>query len=196
MQHYIEITLLPTDDIGHYFLWSKIYQQLHLALVELTGGKGGEVGFSFPEYSAKQPRLGRKLRAFAATEAQLTQCNLQKWLERLADYCHISSVRTVPEQTQYAIFGRKQCASNPERLARRRAVRKGETFEQALAHYEGFEGERTKLPFVSLESLSTTATPEDKHRFKLFITQKLAAKPLAGSFNCYGLSQTATVPWF
>ena len=78
MKHYVEITLLPTDDIGHYFLWSKIYQQLHLALVELTGGQGGSVGFSFPEYSAKQPRLGRKLRVFAVTESQLVQFNEQK----------------------------------------------------------------------------------------------------------------------
>jgi CRISPR-associated endonuclease Csy4 len=88
MNFYQELTLLPTDDIGHYFLWSKIYQQLHLALVELTGGQGGSVGFSFPEYSANQPRLGRKLRVFAPTEAQLTQCNVRKWLERLSDYCH------------------------------------------------------------------------------------------------------------
>lgn len=196
MNFYQELTLLPTDDIGHYFLWSKIYQQLHLALVELTEGQGGSVGFSFPEYSAKQPRLGRKLRVFAPTEAQLTQCNVHKWLERLSDYCHISSIRAVPEQTQYAVFARKQCVSNPERLARRRAKRKGETFEQALAHFVGFEGEFSTLPFVALESLSTAASAEANHRFKLFVTQQLVPKSQEGSFNCYGLSQAATIPWF
>lgn len=196
MKRYVEITLLPTDDIGHYFLWSKVYQQLHLALVELTAGQGGSVGFSFPEYSAKQPRLGRKLRVFASTESQLAQCNVQKWLERLSDYCHISSIRTVPEQTRYAIFSRKQCVNNPERLARRRAKRKGETFEQALAHFAGFEGEFTYLPFVTIESLSTRAAEEVNHRFKLFVTQQLVLKPHEGIFNCYGLSKTATVPWF
>jgi CRISPR-associated endonuclease Csy4 len=196
MKHYVEITLLPTDDIGHYFLWSKIYQQLHLALVEHTAGKGGEVGFSFPEYSANQPRLGRKLRVFASTEAELTQFNAQQWLERLNDYCHISSIRVVPEQTQYSIFSRKQSVNNPERLARRRAKRKGENFEQALAHFAGFEGKDETLPFVALESLSTASSPEAKHRFKLFVTQQLVPKPQEGSFSCYGLSQTATVPWF
>lgn len=196
MQHYVEITLLPTDDIGHYFLWSKIYQQLHLALVELTLGQGGNVGFSFPEYSAKQPRLGRKVRVFGPSEAQLVQFNSQKWLERLSDYCHVSSIRAVPEQTQYAIFNRKQCVNNPERLARRRAKRKGETFEQALAHFAGFDGEFSSLPFVALESLSTASTANANHRFKLFIDQKIVSQPQEGSFNCYGLSNTATIPWF
>lgn len=196
MQHYVEITLLPTDDIGHYFLWSKIYQQLHLALVELTAGQGGNVGFSFPEYSAKQPRLGRKVRVFAPSEAQLVQFNSQKWLERLSDYCHISSIRAVPEKTEYAIFNRKQCVNNPERLARRRAKRKGETFEQALAHFAGFDGEFSSLPFVALESLSTAPAADANHRFKLFIDQKIVSQPQEGSFNCYGLSNTATIPWF
>lgn len=196
MKHYVEITLLPTDDIGHYFLWSKIYQQLHLALVALTGGQGGSVGFSFPEYSANQPRLGHKLRVFAVKESQLVQFNAQKWLERLSDYCHISSIRAVPEQTQYAVFARKQCVNNPERLARRRAKRKGETFEQALSHFVGFEGDFSSLPFVALESLSTAPSAEAKHCFKLFIAQQLVQKPQEGSFNCYGLSQSATIPWF
>lgn len=196
MKHYVEITLLPTDDIGHYFLWSKIYQQLHLALVEFTGGQGGSIGFSFPEYSANQPRLGCKLRVFADTESQLVQFNAQKWLERLSDYCHISSIRAVPEQTQFAVFSRKQCLNNPERLARRRAKRKGETFEQALSHFAGFDGEISSLPFVALESLSTVPSAEANHRFKLFIAQQLVAKPQDGSFNCYGLSQSATIPWF
>lgn len=196
MKHYVEITLLPTDDIGHYFLWSKIYQQLHLALVELTAGQGASVGFSFPEYSAKQPRLGRKVRVFASSESQLVQFNAQKWLERLSDYCHISSIRAVPEQTQYALFSRKQCVNNPERLARRRAKRKGETFEQALSHFAGFDGEISSLPFVALESLSTAQSVETNHHFKLFIAQQLVSTPQEGNFNCYGLSQSATIPWF
>ena len=196
MQHYVEITLLPTDDIGHYFLWGKIYQQLHLALVELTAGQGGSVGFSFPGYSVNQPRLGRKVRVFAPSEAQLVQFNASKWLGRLSDYCHVSSIRAVPEKTQYAIFNRKQCVNNPERLARRRAKRKGETFEQALAHFAGFDSEFSSLPFVGLESLSTVSDADANHRFKLFIDQKIVLQPQEGSFNCYGLSNTATIPWF
>lgn len=193
MQHYIDITLLPDEEIGHYFLWSKLYQQVHLALVELGSG---QVGFSFPEYSRGQPRLGRKLRVFASTEDVMARLDLAKWLERISDYCHLSRIRTVPEHTQYALVSRKQFATNPERLARRRAKRKGEALEQAMAHFSGFAGDFTKLPFVDLESLSTAQPDKAKHRFKLFIEQKLLSKPQQGDFSCYGLSKTATVPWF
>lgn len=192
MQHYIDITLLPNDDIGHYFLWSKLYQQLHLLLV--NKGETG-VGFSFPEYSKNHPRLGRKLRVFGASEAVFQQLDLAKCLNRLADYCHISSLRTVPENAQYAIFSRKQAVTNNERLARRRAKRKGETFEQALTHFEGFVDEHFTLPFVELDS-SSTAKEGETRRFKLFIDQKMVTSSQAGKFTSYGLSKTATVPWF
>ena len=193
MKHYLDITLLPNDDIGHYFLWSKLYQQMHLALVEQGSG---QVGFTFPEYSSGQPRLGRKLRVFAASEDVLTQLNLSKWLNRLMDYCHITSIRAVPEHSQYAMFTRKQCETNPDRLARRRAKRKGETLEQARAYFASFEGDFTALPYVDLESLSTSPEEQVNHRFKLFIERRIYKSPQQGEFNCYGLSKTSTVPWF
>jgi len=34
MKWYIDLTLLPESEIPIYFLWEKVYQQLHLALVE------------------------------------------------------------------------------------------------------------------------------------------------------------------
>jgi CRISPR-associated endonuclease Csy4 len=193
MQHYIDITLLPNDEIGHYFLWGKLYQQVHLALVE----QGQEqVGVSFPEYSKDQPRLGRKLRLFARDEQQLIQLNLSKWLNRLADYCHISSIRTVPTEVKYVIFSRMQNITNPERLARRRAKRKSETFEQAMMHFSGFKESFTTLPFVELQSLSTSVDGEKNHKFKLFIDRHFCSKAQIGAFSSYGLSKTATIPWF
>lgn len=203
MRFYQEITLIKTPEISPYFIWGKLYMQLHLALVEQQNlDKTVNIGVSFPEYkyTEKEGRafasLGEKLRVFASTESQLAQCNVQKWLERLSDYCHISSIRSVPDKMQHAIFSRKQYANNPERLARRRAKRKGETFEQSLAHFADFDGEFSSLPFVAIESLSTGSATEDNHRFKLFIDQKIVSKPQEGSFNCYGLSNTSTIPWF
>ncbi|MBE0472372.1 MAG: type I-F CRISPR-associated endoribonuclease Cas6/Csy4, partial [Methyloprofundus sp.] len=35
MKHYIELTLLPNTDINAFTLWSKVYQQIHLGLVEM-----------------------------------------------------------------------------------------------------------------------------------------------------------------
>lgn len=195
MQHYQEITLLPNDDIGHYFLWGKIYQQLHLALVTLAAGKDGAVGVSFPEYSKGQPRLGRKVRLFAEDVVTLDALNIAEWLNRLSDYCHISSIKPVPDNTQHVQVSRKQCVTSPERLARRRAKRKGESYEQALAHYEGFNVEGSRLPFIEMHSESTQNVG-DKHRFRLLVDQHVVATPKAGVFSCYGLSTTATVPWF
>lgn len=195
MQHYVEITLLPNDEIGHYFLWSKIYQQLHLALVTSAAGQPCAVGACFPEYSAGQPRLGRKVRLFAQDAAMLTALKLPEWLSRLSDYSHISSIKPVPAHTQYALVARKQCVTSPERLARRRAKRKGESYEQALSHYSGIKTEASNLPYVDFQSESTQGERE-KHRFRLLISQRLVSKPEEGAFSCYGLSKGATVPWF
>ncbi|WP_053981208.1 type I-F CRISPR-associated endoribonuclease Cas6/Csy4 [Marinagarivorans algicola] len=199
MQYYVEVTLLPNDDIGHYFLWGKVYQQLHLALVALAAGEQSALGICFPEYSMDQPRLGRKVRIFADSQAQFTQLDLVQWFSRLSDYCHISSIKSVPAHTQYAQVARKQCVTSPQRLARRRAKRKGQSYDQALVHFTGFKAELSRLPFVVLHSESTHVVPEGlqaKHRFKLFIAQVLVDRPQTGAFTCYGLSQTATVPWF
>lgn len=193
MQHYIDITLLPNDELGHYFLWGKLYQQVHLALVEQGQG---QVGVSFPEYSKSQPRLGRKLRLFANDELRLQQLNLAKWLSRLLDYCHVSSTRKVPDEIKHVVFTRKHCQTNPERLARRRAKRKSETFEQAIQHFAGFKDDSSTLPFVALESLSSDTTNGESNKFRLIIEQKILPEHQPGNFNCYGLSKGATVPWF
>lgn len=193
MQHYIDITLLPNDEIGHYFLWGKLYQQIHLALVE--HGQG-QIGVSFPEYSKGQPRLGRKMRLFARDEQRLQQLNLTKWLSRLLDYCHISSIRKVPVEVKYVVFSRQQCVTNPERLARRRAKRKDETLEQAMIHFADLKENFTTLPFVELMSLSTESDEGKQHRFKLFIDSRFCATTQAGMFSSYGLSKAASVPWF
>ena len=51
MKNYIEITLLPSAEITLSFLWEKLYQQLHLALVEIQDSdKSVSVGVSFPKY--------------------------------------------------------------------------------------------------------------------------------------------------
>ncbi len=193
MRYYIDITLISTDDIGHYFLWSKLYQQVHLALVE--GGVGG-VGVAFPEYSSAQPRLGRKLRVFSQDESTLAKLDLNRWLSRLSDYCHITSIRTVPEHSSYAMFSRKQSSINPERLAKRRSKRKGETIEKSVEYFSDYQGELIALPFISMKSLSTSTSDNTSGRFKLFVERTLLENAQDGEFTSYGLSKTATVPWF
>ena len=97
MTHYQEIFLLPNADIGLYFLWQKVYQQIHLALVEhKEGANRSAVGLSFPGYDAGKYLLGTRLRLFAAEEKQLQQVNCVKWLHRLDDYVDVNRITPVP----------------------------------------------------------------------------------------------------
>ncbi len=191
MNHYLDITLLPDAEANLGFLWQKVYQQIHLALVENKVGENQSlVAISFPEYGSKIFPLGSKLRLLAEEASLLESLNLPKWLNRLTDYCHYTSIKPTPDVKEYAVFRRKQFSSNVDRLARRRVKRKDETYEQALSHFEGFENEQSELPYINSQSLSG-----DK-RFRLFIDKAIKPNDVLGTFDCYGLSKTATVPWF
>jgi len=191
MNFYLDITLLPDAEANIGFIWQKVYGQLHLALVGQQTEKGySRIGVSFPEYSVNAFPLGRKLRLFSKTSEQLQELNLAKWLNRLTDYTHCSSIKEVPPVKQYACFKRVQFDSNIERLARRRVKRKGESLEEALMHYSGFKEQQSKLPFVNMQSTSKGG------RFRLFVEQEAVDQEKEGLFSCYGLSKTATVPWF
>ncbi|MCK5230682.1 MAG: type I-F CRISPR-associated endoribonuclease Cas6/Csy4 [Desulfobulbaceae bacterium] len=117
-----------------------------------TGRKSG-IGLAFPEYSGNKFFLGTKLRLFAEDEQSLEQMPGEKWFNRLSDYMHVSRIRPVPEKpARYARFKHVKLKGNWEKLARRRAKRKGETFEQALAHFEDFEEQRSNLPYINMHS--------------------------------------------
>ena len=196
MKVYQDITLLESPEIPLHFLWEKIFQQVHLALVEQQKKWQADIGVSFPNYGAELP-LGNKLRLLAKNETLLQQLDLPNWLIRLSDYCHCSSIKAVPSVTQYACFSRKQFDTNAQRLARRRAKRKGESLQQAQKHFSKFVDKKSSLPFIYLESLSSGTDDDHKRkRFRLFIELKLYDAPKEGRFNCYGLSTTTTVPYF
>ena len=85
MHYYIELTLIKDSEISPYFIWSKLYTQLHLALVEMQDTNAQvPIGVSFPEYNVGESKgkklmlLGSKLRIFAQDEATLTKLNLPK----------------------------------------------------------------------------------------------------------------------
>ena len=48
MKYYQEVTLLPNEEITPNFLWSKVYNQLHLALADVKNKNGIDgIGISF-----------------------------------------------------------------------------------------------------------------------------------------------------
>lgn len=192
MKFYQEITLFPQAEISSYFIWQKLYQQIHLALVEnKVNEHASAIGVSFPEYDASQFLLGCKLRLFAPEKTALEQLACEKWLSRLKDYLQCGGIAPVPEALAgLACFRQVKPKGSKEKLARRRAKRHGETFEQALAHYDSYEEESSRLPYINMGSQTNGC------HFRLFIEKQTKDQPQAGLFSCYGLSRTTTVPLF
>lgn len=188
--HYIDITILPDPEFSHAHLIGALLSKLHRGLVQL---KSISIGVSFPKHvnaPASQRSLGSLVRLHGTQDA-LQGLMALEWLKGMRDHITLSDVAAAPAQTSHCIVQRKQFKTNVERLRRRRMQRKGETAEQA-AEAIPLHVERTpNLPFANLRSLSTGQT------FALFVAHgPLLPAPVTGTFNTYGLSQGASVPWF
>jgi CRISPR-associated endonuclease Csy4 len=200
MNYYIEVTLMENDQFSPYELWSQLYPQLHLALVEAKNADNKvNIGFSFPQYRFHQDKgvgfIGTKLRLFAESEANLKKLDIRRWLERLEDYVHVTSIREVPNDIKnYAIYKRKQVKTNAQRLARHRVKRGDIGFDEALARYSNVVT-TTNMPYIEMKSLSTSDQQSEK-RFKLFIEKQSAEKSATQVFSTYGLSSVSSVPEF
>lgn len=217
MKYYQEITLIDSADVRFFELWSKVYTQIHLALVEhakATNGEDathGDIGVSFPDYRFAEKSgkpiaiLGSKLRVFASAPDQLAQLNLGKWLERLADYVHIKSPNNVPNEHSHITVSRARQVKNLDRVARQRQKHQKISFEEAkeniikrYAERHGLDIEKAKqayekptlqpYPYINMQSLG------GGNRFSLELKQTAAEKATIGKFNTYGLSSTTTVP--
>ena len=194
LNYYQEILLLPQEEIPIHFLWSKVFQQIHLGLVEMQDDQARvPIGLSFPEYitGEKYSVLGGKLRLFAKDEAALSRFNASQWLSRLSDYVHCTSIRPVPEKlTGYAVYQREQPKTNKERLARRYAKRHNEDYDTAVLRYSSMVYKTIALPFIRLKSLS------GNKEFCLWIKKTEVAELSGTAFGSYGLSAVSTVPEF
>ena len=200
MNYYIEVTLMENDQFSPYELWSQLYPQLHLALVEAKNADNKvNIGFSFPQYRFHQDKgvgfIGTKLRLFAESEANLKKLDIRRWLERLEDYVHVTSIREGPNEIKnYPIYKRKQVKTNAQRLARHRVKRGDIGFDEALARYSNVVT-TTNMPYIEMKSLSTSDQQSEK-RFKLFIEKQSAEKSETQVFSTYGLSSVSSVPEF
>jgi len=191
MKYYLEITLLPNEEIPLYFLWEKVYQQLHLGFVAIKDESGKvAVGVSFSNYDEENHHLGKKLRLFAETEELLRCFDADKWLDALSDYVHLTRIKAVPEKIEkYGCFYRIQLKSQLNR-AQRKARRKNISVEKSLHYYDAYVEQRTKAPFIHLKSASSG------ERFPLFVGYQQREKCDNQDFSCYGLSRHSTVPIF
>lgn len=200
MKYYIDITLLPDAEANLGFLWQKVFQQVHLALVEnKIAHNESAVALSIVGYGDKAFPLGDKLRLLADSEEVLLKLDMYRWLNRLTDYCHIKPIKSVPDNvSEYACFKRKSVKSI-EKKAQRRAEHLNKPYEEVLAYLikEG-KTRKSELPYINVESQETKKRTEQgiSSRFLLFIEKVVSDQREEGTFDCYGLSKNATVPWF
>lgn len=199
MKLYIDITLLPSDDIGIHFLWSKVMMQVHLALVEIQdGNKQVPVAVGFPNYRNKSTKsaafIGNKIRLYTIKLSDFENLNINKWLNRLEDYVHIKAINNVPEKIDdYESFNRMTKAGSADKHIRRRMARHKETIEQAAEYYTGYVMDKDvkTLPFIKMKSLGSGEA------FNMSIRRN-QVKPSNQQvlFSTYGLNKDAALPVF
>lgn len=186
MDSYIDFTLLPDPELPATVLMTELFGHIHLALVE--HGKG-DVGVSFPR-AGEVAGLGNVLRLHSA-EVRLSTVQQALQLGALAGYLEMKGPNRVPADVKHRVVKRVQAKSSPARLRRRLMRRHDMTLEQATKQVPDKAKEALKLPFINLKSASTGQL------FPLFIEQgEPKNEPQAGLFSSYGLSSSATVPWF
>lgn len=212
MNFYQELTLIKSPDISLYFIWSKLYTQVHLALVEAKNpDETVNIGVSFPEYACFEKdgetvtALGSKLRVFAQGKEDLEQLDLLKWCERLLDYIHIKKIAPVPDTNSHLRVKRLRQVKNQDAKTRSFASKRGLSFEQVkklriqhIAKKNNISLEQAahayenpvleKRPYIRMHSL------RGGNAFSLTIDQTVAEKAAPGTFNTYGMSMAATVP--
>ena len=190
MNHYIDIHLRPDPDFPAQVLLNALYAKLHKALVQLGTHS---VGVSFPKHSNKH--LGDVLRLHGSS-SDLTSLQALSWLGAMREMVQTSPIAAVPVTAKHRNVRRVQVQSSPERVKRRLVKRlmqrEGIGEDQAQARIEVPQASKLNDPFITLISSSTKG-----QHFRLFIRHDpVQAQAQAGHFNAYGLSSSATVPWF
>ncbi|MCA6215898.1 type I-F CRISPR-associated endoribonuclease Cas6/Csy4 [Ideonella sp. B7] len=187
MHHYIDIHLRPDPEFAPHQLMAALFAKLHRWLA-LTQSQ--HIAVSFPGYGESPATLGSTLRMMGPT-TELTRLMEHDWLQGMHDHVDVRPLAPVPAQALQRTLRRVQAKSSPERLRRRQMRRHHLTPEQAQERVPDSCAETLRLPFLTLASASTG------QRFKLFLRLGPPCDATqAGNFNSYGLSSTATIPWF
>ena len=185
--HYIELRLRPDPEVVPTHLLAALYTRAHRTL---AAQGSTNIALTFPDYSAERHTLGERLRLHGS-EADLQPWATGQWLGSLRDHVSAAPVAAVPAHAQHRTLRRVQVKSSPERLRRRLMKRHQLSEAQARERIPDSVACTTNLPYLQLSSTSTA------QQFKLFLALGGAQNGVqTGDFNAYGLSTTATVPWF
>lgn len=183
MDYYYEITLLPDPELPATVLMNAVYIKLHKALCDLNSTS---IGVSFPKYKLT---LSNVLRLHGS-ESDLDKLQALNWLGALSGYCEVGTIKSVPADSNFRTVSRKQTTMSQSKL-RRLLKRCSITKEEAKNYKAKMFSKGLDNPYIELLSES------NGHRHRRYIEfGPLLDKPVAGQFDQFGLSKTATVPWF
>lgn len=183
MDSYIDIELKPDAEMRESELSSKVFTKFHKAIASLNTNR---IGISFPRIKLN---LGRLFRIHGEVSL-LNDLQRVEWLGALSGYCQIGEVSAVPEEVKYRIVSVKR--SNLSKSKLKRLIARGSIDKDGEKRYkvkmlsQGFDN-----PYLDLFSSSTGQV----HR-KFFELSDIQENPVIGFFDAYGLSKTATIPWF
>ena len=183
MDSYFEITVLPDPEFPVTMLMNSLCSKLHRALHDM---RSTAIGVSFPKY---KKTLGNSLRVHGSSSS-LVELQSKNWLGGINGYCQVADIDSVPERVQFRTLRRiqpKKSAAKLRRLEKRGSISYGEVNGYQLK----MSSENLTTPYLELTSAS------NGHRHRRYIELgPLLDVPVPGKFDQFGLSKTATIPWF
>ncbi|CAB3804960.1 type I-F CRISPR-associated endoribonuclease Cas6/Csy4 [Pararobbsia alpina] len=187
MNAYLEINILPDPEFIPTTLMNILFGKLHGALA--AHGRRN-IGVSFPDVREDSQSLGTRLRIHGDASS-LGALIVSGCTAGLLDHIAVGEITRVPTDARHRAVRRVQAKSSPERQRRRLMARRGIDADTARQTIPDCAAERLQLPYLILASKSTGA------QFRLFIEHlPIQQQAVEGEFTAYGLSATATVPWF
>ena len=183
MDSHLDITLLPDPELPATVIMNAVYIKLHKVLCDLNSV---DIGVSFPAYKVT---LGNVLRVHGEA-VKLVQLQQLEWLGGMSGYCSEGKLTSVPQNCCYRNVCRVQINMSQAKL--NRLLKRGSiTDAQAVQYRAEMLRQGLDQPFIELKSSS------NGNRYRRYIALgELLNKPIVGTFDQFGLSKTATVPWF
>ncbi len=183
MDYYLDIRLMPKKEMRENVLLNQVYSAFHKRLYDL---KSTTIGVSFPDYKLK---LGRLFRIHGSKE-DLERLQEKDWIGKYGDFCKVGEIIVIPKDVKYQTISRVQQNMTEAKL--RRLIKRGTISDEDVKKYriKMYEGGLDN-PFVELVSMS------NGQRHRRFIEfGELEDIEVNGKFDLFGLSKTATIPWF
>lgn len=183
MNYYQDFKVKPNKKRNTPSLMSSLYANFHLALVK---GAFTNIGVSFPNVGEN---IGNIIRIHG-TEENLKFLG-SKWIHNaISDCVIVGDITLVPEEHDQRNIRRHKPKFSNARL--RRLIKRGTIDAAGIQNYRRkMFTEQVELPFLDVWSESS------KNLYRTFFDISEPKKsPASGEFNSFGLSESATVPWF